>query len=79
MRTLADWRRARAYRRAVRAEFSCGDGWLEYRRKRLASQRAMRAERRAEGRTGRLGRSDMGLAEVFVSGSYFKDNPRPRR
>jgi hypothetical protein len=77
MRTIADWRRARAYRRARRAEMSTGDGWLEYRRRRRADERALRAGRRAEGRTGHFGQSDKGLAQVFVAGSYFKKG-RPR-
>jgi hypothetical protein len=76
MRAIAAWRRARADRRAVRAELSSGDGWLEYRRKRRQSKRALRAERRAEGRTGHLGQSDKALAQVFVAGSYFKKGRR---
>jgi hypothetical protein len=79
MRGIAAWRRARADRRAVRAELSTGDGWLEYRRKRRASRRALRAERRAEGRTGHFGQADKGLAELFVTGSYFKTGPRRPR
>jgi hypothetical protein len=77
MRTLADWRRARAYRRAVRAELSSGDGWLEYRRKRRASKRALRAERRAEGRTGHFGEADRALAQaVFAGRSCFRTGRR---
>jgi hypothetical protein len=62
---IAEWRRTRAAHRAdrlaLRAEQSRGDGWLEYRRRRRASKRAMGAERRAAGRTGQ----DIQLARVL--------------
>jgi hypothetical protein len=75
--TISEWRRARADRRSVRAEQSSG-GWLEYRRHRRASKRAMRAERRAHGRTGAADiQSDKGRAENFSHG-FFSDNPPPR-
>jgi hypothetical protein len=76
MSAIQAWRRRRADRRAVRAELSRGDSWLEYRRRRRETQRALRAERRAEGRAGQLGQADKGLAQVFVSGSYFKKTRR---
>jgi hypothetical protein len=75
--TISEWRRARADRRSVRAELSSGDGWLEYRRQRRASKRAMRAERRAQGRTGGDIQSDPNVAKSFTHGP-FSDNPPPR-
>jgi hypothetical protein len=75
--TISEWRRARADRRSVRAEHSSGGGWLEYRRMRRASKRAMRIERRAQGRTGGDIQSDTNWAQTFRHGS-FGDNPPPR-
>ena len=81
--TISEWRRERAAHRAdrlsVRAEQSRGDGWLEYRRRRRASRRAMRAERRAMGRTGADIQPDKAWAETFSSPGFFSKNPPPKR
>jgi hypothetical protein len=81
--TITDWRRGRASRRAdrlsVRAEQSRGDGWLEYRRRRRASKRAMRAERRAMGRTGQDIQPDKAWGETYSSPGFFNDNAPPKR
>jgi hypothetical protein len=76
VRMLDDWRRARLDRRAVRAEFSTGDGWLEYRRRRRAGRRALRAERKAEGRIGRDIQPDRSRAQAF--GAYLSEKPLRR-
>jgi hypothetical protein len=72
---IAEWRRTRAAHRAdriaLRAEQSRGDGWLEYRRRRRASKRAMGAERRAAGRTGQDIQPDKAWAETFSSPGFF--------
>jgi hypothetical protein len=75
--SIREWRRTRADRRAVRAELSSGEGWLEYRRQRRASKRAMRAERKGAGRTGGDIEPDKNWAQTFQHGS-FGDNPPPR-
>jgi hypothetical protein len=68
---ISEWRRARADRRALRDEQSSGDSWLEYRRRRRASKRAMRAERRAAGRTGGDIQPDKAWAETMSHGGFF--------
>jgi hypothetical protein len=73
---LADWRSARLDRRAVKAEFSTGESSWEYRRRRRANRRALRAERRAEGRTGRDIQPDRAWAQVF--GGSLRDDPLRR-
>ena len=74
--TITEWRRRRADRRAVRAEFSAGDSWWEYRRQRRASKRAMRVERRAEGRTGQDIQPDRAWAETFNRRDFFDSGKR---
>jgi hypothetical protein len=78
--SITEWRRERAARRAdrlaVRAEQSRGDSWLEYRRRRRASKRGMRAERRAEGRTGEDIQPDKGYAQNFDRGGFFTKERR---
>jgi hypothetical protein len=81
---ISEWRRERAAHRAdrlaIRAEQSRGDGWLEYRRRRHASKRAMRAERRAMGRTGEDIQPDKAWGgEIYGSGGFFskKSPPKP--
>jgi hypothetical protein len=80
--SIKEWRRVRAGRRAdrlaLRAEQSSGYGWWEYRRHRRLSKRAMRARRRAEGRTGQNIQPDKAWAENFGSGGFFTKEP-PRR
>jgi hypothetical protein len=80
--SIKQWRaqraRVRADRLALRAEQSRGDGWLEYRRRRRASKRAIRAERRAEGRTGQDIQPDKAWGQTFSSGGFFTKDPPPR-
>jgi hypothetical protein len=80
--TFKEWRRVRAGRRAdrlaLRAEHSSGYGWWEYRRHRSLSKRAIRARRRAEGRTGQNIEPDKAWAETFGSGGFFTKDPPPR-
>jgi hypothetical protein len=76
--SITEWRRVRAAHRAdrlsLRAEQSRGDGWLEYRRRRRAAKRAIRAERRAEGRTGQDIQPDRAWAQNFSSPGFFSDD-----
>ncbi len=73
--SITEWRRRRAVHRAdrlsLRAEHSRGDGWLDYRRRRRASKRAIRAERRAMGRTGQHIEPDKAWAKTFNSPGFF--------
>jgi hypothetical protein len=73
MRTLADRRRARLDRRALKAEFSTSESWWEYRRRRRANRRALQAERKAEGRIGRDIQPDRAWAQMF--GASLIDGP----
>jgi hypothetical protein len=77
MGRLADWRGARLDRRALKAEFSTGEGWWDYRRRRRANRRALRAERKAEGRVGRDIQPDRAWAQAFGCG-YLSEDPLRR-
>src|SRR5690348_8042383 len=76
MRPLAEWRCARLDRRALKAEFSIGESRWEYRRRRRANRRALRAERKAEGRIGHNIQPDRAWAQVF--GGYLSEGPLRR-
>ena len=75
---MREWRRERADRLALRAEFSRGDGWLEFRRRRRADKRAMRATRRAEGRDWHDVQPDKAWGQTYGSGGFFSKNQPPR-